>query len=127
MGVSVLTKLLSDRRARRRAAPKWVLLALGLAAVAVVVGCYNTATGDASVGAGIDFKLPAFPETGSNAVQVFTEMHYQPSYRAQEGPRLLPPEGSVPTTGAEVVYASMDEYQVLVSPAAIRGRDSSST
>jgi hypothetical protein len=112
----MLTKVLSDRWARRRTATTWLLLALGLAAAAAVVGCYNSATGDASIGSGIDFKLPAFPETGGNAVEVFTEMHYQPSYRAQEGPRLLPPDGSVPTTGAEVVYDSMDEYMVLVSP-----------
>jgi len=115
MGLSELTKVLSDRWGRRRTATTWLMLALGLAAVAAVAGCYDTATGDASLGAGIDFKLPAFPETGGNAVEMFTEMHYQPSYRAQEGPRLLPPEGSVPTTGAEVVYASMEEYRVLVS------------
>ena len=119
MGQSVLTKVLSDRRAGRRTAPRWLLLALGLAAVATIMGCYNTHTGDASIGGAINFKLPAFPETGSNAVEVFTEMHYQPSYRAQEGPRLLPPDGSVrwepwvPGAGAEIVYASMDEYKDL--------------
>ena len=113
MGLSALTKVLSDRWARWRTATWWLFLSLGLAAVAV--GCYNTATGDASIGAGIDFKLPAFPETGSNAVEVFTEMHYQPSYRAQEGPRLLPPDGSVPRSGAEIVYASLEEYKVLAT------------
>jgi mono/diheme cytochrome c family protein len=113
MGFPVLTNPLSDPWAR---ASTWLLLALGLATVALVTGCYDIRTGDASLGSGIDFKLPAFPETGSNAVQVFTEMHYQPSYRAQEVPRLLPPDGSVPTTGAEIVYASMDEYKALASP-----------
>jgi mono/diheme cytochrome c family protein len=93
-----------------------MLLALSLAAAAALVGCYNTATGDANIGGKINFKLPAFPETGSSRVEIFTEMHYQPSYRAQEAPRLLPPDGSVPTTGAEIVYASLDEYKALVSP-----------
>lgn len=100
----------------RRTAPRWLLLALGLAAITAAMGCYNIRTGDASIGAGIDFKLPAFPETGSNAVLIFTEMHYQPSYRAQEGPRLLPPVGSVRRSGAEIVYASLDEYRELASP-----------
>jgi mono/diheme cytochrome c family protein len=116
MARSELTKVLTGRRARRQTAPGWLLLAFGLVAVAAVIGCYNTATGDASIGGAINFKLPAFPETGGNAVQVFTEMHYQPSYRAQEVPRLLPPVGSVPReprSGGEIVYASMDEYEVL--------------
>ncbi|MDX1763560.1 MAG: cytochrome c [bacterium] len=30
------------------------------------------------------------------------DMHDQPSYKAQEGPRLYPPEGSVPIQGLEV-------------------------
>ena len=56
-----------------------------------------------------------FPQTGSNKVEVFNEMHYQPSYRIQEGPRLLPPQGSVPITGAEVAPA-FGEYASLTSP-----------
>ncbi len=116
MGAPVLRTLLPDGRSPRRTVSAWLLLALGLAAVASMLGCYDTRTGDASIGGEINFKLPAFPETGSNAVQVFTEMHYQPSYRTQEVPRLLPPEGSVPMTGAEIVYASMDEYKALTSP-----------
>jgi len=82
-------------------------------AIMFALGCYDSNTGDANIGGAINFKLPAFPETGSNRVQVFTEMHYQPSYRTQESPRLLPPDGSVPITGAEVVYASIDEYKNL--------------
>ena len=34
--------------------------------------------------------------TGSYPVDVFTEMHYQQSYRSQEPPRLMPAEGAVP-------------------------------
>ena len=93
---------------------RWLPLAVGLMAIMFALGCYDNNTGDANIGGAINFKLPAFPETGSNRVQVFTEMHYQPSYRTQESPRLLPPDGSVPITGAEVVYASIDEYKNLV-------------
>ena len=56
-----------------------------------------------------------FTQTGSNRVQIFNEMHYQPSYRSQEAPRLLPPQGSVPITGAEVV-PPFGEYVSLTSP-----------
>ena len=93
-----------------------------LLVVLAAVGCYNNNTGDVNVGGAIDFKLPAFPETGANAVQVFTEMHYQPSYRAQEGPRLLPPEGSVPISGRELRYESPEEYKALTAPAEIVDR-----
>ena len=40
--------------------------------------------------------------TGAYPVDVFTEMHYQQSYKSQEPPRLAPSEGSSPfTIGAE--------------------------
>ena len=93
----------------------WMLVAVGLLAV-LASGCYNNNTGEANVGGAISFKLPAFPETGSNVVEIFTEMHYQPSFRPQEGPRLLPPPDSVPVTGKELVYISLDEYRPLVVP-----------
>ena len=113
------------RRVRRSVRPprarlfQWLL---PLLVVLTAVGCYNNNTGDANVGGAINFKLPAFPETGANAVQVFTEMHYQPSYRVQEGPRLLPPEGSVPISGRELRYASAEEYKALTAPAEIVDR-----
>ena len=93
---------------------RWLILVISLMALILVMGCYNPKTGAANIGGAINFTLPAFPETGSNRVQVFTEMHYQPSFRTQDVPRLLPPDGSVPVTGAEVVYTSMDEYEILV-------------
>ena len=55
MGLSELTTVLSARWGRRRTATTWLMLALGLAAVAAVVGCYDTATGDASLGAGMHY------------------------------------------------------------------------
>ena len=97
-----------------KASVKW--LALAAAVLITAVACYDSHTGRTDVGPGINFKLPAFPETGSNAVQVFTEMHYQPSYRVQEGPRILPPEDSVPVTGREQKYTSLEEYAGLKTP-----------
>ena len=103
-----------------RAAGAFTRIAL-IAVVAVltlftVVACYNNNTGETHIGDAIRFKLPAFPETGSNKVQIFTEMHYQPSYRSQEGPRLDVPASAVPITGKEVVLTSVDEYAALENP-----------
>ncbi len=41
---------------------------------------------------------------GTYAVDIFPEMHYNPSTRIQEPPRRAPPEGAVPITGKEVVF-----------------------
>ena len=99
---------------RSRAAA--LALALGVILALAALGCYNNNTGETRISDDIHFKLPAFPETGSNKVQVFTEMHYQPSYRSQEGPRLDVPPGAVPITGAEVLYTSVEEYHELGNP-----------
>ena len=92
--------------------PLFAAVALGL----LVAGCYDNNTGETNIGGAVNFKLPAFPETGANAIQIFTEMHYQPSYRAQEGPRLLPPFESVPITGREQRYSSLEAYQGVEIP-----------
>ena len=89
---------------------------LAVLALFAAVGCYNNNTGETNIGDDIRFKLPAFPESGSNKVQIFTEMHYQPSYRAQEGPRLDSPLDAVPITGKEVLLTSTDEYKALPNP-----------
>ena len=89
---------------------------LAVLALFAAVGCYNNNTGETNIGDDIRFKLPAFPESGSNKVQIFTEMHYQPSYRAQEGPRLDSPLDAVPITGKEVLLTSLDEYKALPNP-----------
>ena len=41
-------------------------------------------------------------EVGSYPLDIFPEMHYQPSYRTQEPPMVPTPQGSVPTTGKEL-------------------------
>ena len=52
-------------------------------------------------------------------MDIFTEMHFQPSYRTQEGPRILPPPDSVPITGKEIEYKSVEEYQAMEIPSGI--------
>ncbi len=86
----------------------------------LAVGCYNSKTGATNIGGAINFTLPVLTETGGNVAEIFTEMHFQPSYREGEIPRLLPPEGSVPVTGAEVIPASADEYSDFLVPSEVR-------
>ena len=93
----------------------WLVAGLSMLSV-VAVGCFNNNTGSVEIGGKISFTLPAFPESGPHAVAVFTEMHYQPSYRSQELPRLLPPPDSVPVTGREVVSESVDDFAELSVP-----------
>tara|TARA_Y100000590_G_scaffold284476_1_gene320112 strand:+ start:58405 stop:59058 length:654 start_codon:yes stop_codon:yes gene_type:complete len=78
----------------------------------MVMGCYNNNTGETGILGIADLKLPAFPETGSHAVVVFSEMHYSPAYDDQEGPTIGPPSDSVPVTGREIKYTA-DEYTLL--------------
>ena len=100
-------------------AARTALVLLAALLTIAALGCYNTRTGDVSVGGSISFKLPAFTQTGPHAVDIFTEMHFQPSYRTQEGPRILPPPDSVPITGKEVEYDNIEEYQSLGVPSEI--------
>ena len=110
------TRMNASSRVRIAGAARLAAVALGLFALMAALGCYNNNTGETRVSEDIHFKLPAFPETGSNKVQIFTEMHYQPSYRSQEGPRIDPPASAVPITGKEVLLKSVEEYQALESP-----------
>ena len=115
MGGSVLRV---ERRVQRYAPllPRmWVALAVA-ALAGMTIGCYDNNTGQVEVGGVLHFELPAFPESGSNSVEVFTEMHYQPSYRVQEVPRLQPPPESVPVTGRELRPRTLDEYVGLSIP-----------
>ena len=105
-------------KARRLAGRTALILMAALLTVASL-GCYNIRTGRVDVGGAINFKLPAFTQTGPHAVDIFTEMHFQPSYRTQEGPRILPPPDSVPITGKEIEYKSVEEYQAMEVPSDI--------
>ena len=112
----ILRHLKGKDRSGGAASLRLLALLAALALGIVAAGCYNNNTGAANIGGKIKLTLPAFPESGGHAVEVFTEMHFQPSYKSQEGPRLLPPEDSVPVTGREVRYVSMDEYEQLAMP-----------
>jgi mono/diheme cytochrome c family protein len=119
--VSAPTRLTLDRARHTAVAFKFLpfrflIVALSAFALLGALGCYDNNTGETTISGDIRFKLPAFPETGSNKIQVFTEMHYQPSYRTQEGPRLTPPDGAVPISGAEVVYTSVEDYKSMSNP-----------
>ena len=78
----------------------------------ILLGCSgNIRTGDIEVLGGLaKFKGPAFPESGAHKVEIFTEMHYQPSYKSQEPNRILPPADSVPRTGKEITYNTLKDY-----------------
>lgn len=52
---------------------------------------------------------------GTYPVDIFYEMHYQPSYHSQQPPRLAPPIGSVPITGKEILLTS-ETFNSAVNP-----------
>jgi mono/diheme cytochrome c family protein len=83
------------RRALRALA---VPLALGLA-TAVIAAC----------------------ETGAYPADIFPEMHYQQSYRAQEPPFEAPPEGQVSTRGSNVVVTDFLQAINLDNPVPFDG------
>jgi len=90
-----------------------VLVVLLAALLALALnGCYNNNTGETGILGIADLKFPAFPETGSHAVVVFSEMHYSPAYDDQEGPTIGPPTDSIPVTGGEIKYTA-EEYTLL--------------
>ena len=109
----------TDGTAGRRFGMRAALLAVAALLTAAALGCYNTTTGRVDVGGSINFKLPVLMQTGSHAVEMYTEMHFQPSYRVQEGPRILPPPDSVPVTGREIEYDTAEEYAALEVPSEI--------
>jgi mono/diheme cytochrome c family protein len=75
------------------------VLLLACVVVLMAAGCYNSTSGDTEIYGIAEFKLPVLQKTGSHKVMVFNEMHYQPSFRVQEGPRLLPSSPSVAFSG----------------------------
>ena len=93
-----------------------LLMSLFLVFASLATGCYNNNTGETNIEGFVNMTLPAFPQQGAHAVVVFSEMHYSPAMRSQEGPRILPPADSVPVTGREVSYSSLEEYAELSVP-----------
>ena len=92
------------------------VVALAVVMSLLAAACYNAKTGDTEVHGIARFKLPVVPETGSHRVMVFSEMHYQPKFDSQDVPRLLPAPDSVPVTGREPQYESLDEYKAATAP-----------
>ena len=98
---------------------KFSLLIIVFAVALLGAGCYNSTTGDTEVHGIAKFKLPVLPKTGSHKVMVFSEMHYQPRFDSQDPPRILPPPDSVPISGAQNRYESLEEYVLLEAPAEV--------
>ena len=112
---------------------KIILVVPALLLIGLGLGCYNSTTGDTSVYGIANFKLPVIPKTGSHKVMVFSEMHYQRSFRSQDVPRILPHENSVPFIGMggpeisidstlinkEIILSSLKEYSPKVIPSAV--------
>ena len=98
----------------RYASRAYAFLALATVLLGASLGCYDRETGDTEIYGIANFKLPVVKEKGAHTFVVFTEMHYSPAHRIQEGPRLLPAEGSVPfRSTVELSYSSLDEYRPL--------------
>ncbi len=57
-----------------------------------------------------------FRSTGSYPIDVFQEMHYNQTLKAQEPPRFLPPEGSYPIEGGFLPVSVIDDVNALENP-----------
>ena len=57
--------------------------------------------------------------TGSYPIDIFQEMHYNQSYKAQEPPRFSAPSDSIPRTGGFIAAPTKAEAADLTSPFAI--------
>jgi hypothetical protein len=105
-----------DQEHRRPMSGRLLGIAFALALLAAAAGCSgNVRSGDFKIHGIAEFRLPAFPEAGS-FIEVFNEMHYQPSYKSQEGPRILPPPNSVSIAGRDVQYTSLAAHEGLQIP-----------
>lgn len=56
------------------------------------------------------------PGTHTYPLDIFPEMHYSPSYRPQEPPRVLPPADTIPMGSTEVAVASAADAARLANP-----------
>ena len=59
-----------------------------------------------------------FRSTGSYPIDVFQEMHYNQTHKAQEPPRFLPPEGSYPIEGGFIPVSAIEDVASLPNPLA---------
>ena len=76
----------------------------------------NIKTGELNIlGETSTLDMPAVPKSGSHALVIFSEMHYQPSYKSQEIPRIMPNPEAVPMNGKEI-NRTPEEYKSLTIP-----------
>ena len=87
------------RSIRRRAA--LLLAAAALPAVALAAAC---SPGD------------PFRSTGAYPIDIFQEMHYDQSHKAQEPPRFLPPDGSYPVAGGFIPVDEIENIAEMSNP-----------
>lgn len=107
--------MIRSRLHNRSAMQRRALLVAGLLAVALLSLACNERDQRRLTG--------SYPNTGAYPMDIFTEMHYQQSFRSQETPRLDPPNGSVPTNALDLKDA--DEYasaQASAEPSLGRAR-----
>tara|TARA_B100000686_G_scaffold49981_2_gene53641 strand:- start:18744 stop:19397 length:654 start_codon:yes stop_codon:yes gene_type:complete len=57
-----------------------------------------------------------FRSTGTYPIDIFQEMHYNQTYKAQEPPRLLPPSDSYPVTGGYIRIADLQDIETKANP-----------
>ena len=57
-----------------------------------------------------------FRSTGAYPIDVFQEMHYNQTLKAQEPPRFLPPEGSYPVEGGFIPVSAIEDVNALENP-----------
>ena len=92
-------------------------LTLSIVLATLFIACTgNIRTGEVKIlGDTATIDMPAIPGSGSHAIVIFSEMHYQPSYKSQEIPRIMPHPEAVPMNGKEIQRTS-EEYKVLSIP-----------
>ncbi|MEK9659447.1 MAG: cytochrome c [Chloroflexota bacterium] len=54
--------------------------------------------------------------TGAYPIDIFQEMHYNQTYKAQEPPRLAPPSDSVPVSGGYIPAGTKAEMKDVANP-----------
>ena len=89
-------------------------LTLSIVLATLFIACTgNIRTGEVKIlGDTLTLDMPAIPGSGSHAIVIFSEMHYQPSFKSQEIPRIMPNPEAVPMNGKEI-NRTPEEYKSL--------------
>ena len=82
---------------------KYTFFVFLLSALFLTACAGDIKTGELNIlGETATLDMPAIPKSGSHAIVIFSEMHYQPSYKSQEIPRIMPNPEAVPMNGKEI-------------------------